>query len=96
MEKIIPVAIILATMLEAEPFIKAFKLEETAGRPFPTYGGNDIILVISGIGKANGAMGTAYTCMKYSPGFILNLGAAGDNRELSRAREFLSYRKNPP
>ena len=77
--------IIMATRLEAEPFIEEFNLKEIEDQPFPIYGRGDIILAISGIGKANAAMVTAYTCTKFHPEWILNLGAAGateNSREL--------------
>ena len=69
--------IIIATSLEAEPFIKALKMREIEDRPFPVYGCDNIFLSISGIGKANAAMATAYMCSKFDPKWIMNLGAAG-------------------
>ncbi|OGP97161.1 MAG: hypothetical protein A2Z39_04210 [Deltaproteobacteria bacterium RBG_19FT_COMBO_46_9] len=69
--------IIIATDLEAEPFIKALKMQEIEDRPFPVYGCDNIFLSISGIGKANAAMATAYMCSKFDPKWIMNLGAAG-------------------
>ena len=35
----------------------------------------NVLLVISGIGKANAAMATAYCCRKFTPACICNLGA---------------------
>ena len=72
-----PLCLITATHMEAEPFIKIFDMRETGKKPFNIYEGKDILLGISGIGKANAAMGTAYCCMKFQPAFILNAGAAG-------------------
>jgi adenosylhomocysteine nucleosidase len=63
--------------MEAEPFIKKLNMVQTEKTPFTTYIANDIVLAICGIGKANAAMATAYCCMKYQPGCILNAGAAG-------------------
>ncbi len=71
----------MATDLEAGPFIKAFKMREIEDRPFMVYGSDEMILVISGIGKANASMATAYICAKFDPEWILNLGAAGATRE---------------
>ncbi len=73
----ISVCLIAATYMEAEPFIKIFNMKEIKKKPFNIYEGKDILLGISGIGKANAAMGTAYCCMKFQPAFILNAGAAG-------------------
>jgi nucleoside phosphorylase len=71
----------MATGLEAEPFIKAFKMREIEERPFSIYECNEMILAISGIGKANAAMATAYICSMFDPEWILNLGAAGATQE---------------
>jgi adenosylhomocysteine nucleosidase len=69
--------IIMATGLEAGPFIKAFRMREIEDRPFMVYGCDEMILVISGIGKANASMATAYICTRFDPEWIMNLGAAG-------------------
>jgi nucleoside phosphorylase len=45
--------------------------------PFSASEKGRIVLVISGIGKANGAMATAYCCQTFHPTLICNLGAAG-------------------
>jgi adenosylhomocysteine nucleosidase len=71
----------MATDLESGPFIKAFKMREIEDRPFMIYGCDEIILVTSGIGKANASMATAYICTRFNPEWILNLGAAGATRE---------------
>lgn len=72
-----PVALIIADLLEAVPFIKGLKLKKTASGPFPVYKGKGLALVISGIGKSNAAMATAWACTALSPRILLNLGAAG-------------------
>lgn len=72
-----PLCLITATRMEAEPFIKIFDMKEIEKKPFSIYEGKDFLLGISGIGKANAAMGTAYCCVNYQPGNILNAGAAG-------------------
>ena len=69
--------LIAATLMEAEPFIKILDMKEIEKKPFSIFEGKDILLVISGIGKANAATGTAYCCIKYQPVCILNAGAAG-------------------
>ena len=71
------IGIIIATEMEAEPFIPALKLEKIEDRPFKLYTSDDIVMVICGIGKANAAMATALCCQRYSPKWICNLGAAG-------------------
>lgn len=39
--------------------------------------GNDIVLLQSGIGKVNAAIGTAIMINNYNPDFVINTGAAG-------------------
>jgi nucleoside phosphorylase len=63
--------------MEAEPFIRILDMKEIEKRPFFIFEGKEIILGISGIGKANAVMCTVYCCMKYQPKIILNAGAAG-------------------
>jgi adenosylhomocysteine nucleosidase len=73
--------IVMATRVEAGPFIEFFNLKEIESRPFPIYGGKGLVLAVSGIGKANAAMVTAYICVKFYPEWVLNLGAAGATQE---------------
>ena len=70
-------AIIMATILEAKPFVLGLSLRQTRKTPFRLFQNDGILLIISGIGKANAAMATAYICLKYKPSCICNLGAAG-------------------
>jgi len=67
----------MATLLEAKPFIGGFSLIKLESKPLPVYRNKNIILVISGIGKANSAMACAYSCLRFGPFCIVNLGAAG-------------------
>lgn len=71
------ICLVAATLMEAEPFIKILNMTEIEKRPFPIFRGKEVMLGVSGIGKANAAMCTAYCCIKYQPGCILNAGAAG-------------------
>ncbi len=71
------ICLVMATLSEAKPFIKGLSLIRTSVKPFPIYRAGNIIAVISGIGKANSAMATAYACMESDPGLFVNLGAAG-------------------
>jgi len=67
----------MATMLEAKPFVLGMSLRQTRKIPFRLFQNDGILLIISGIGKANAAMATAYSCLKFKPACICNLGAAG-------------------
>ncbi len=71
------IGIVMATMLEAAPFLVALSLKEMETDPFRLYGNEGILLIISGIGKTNAAMATTYLIQKFKPQWICNLGAAG-------------------
>ena len=71
------IGIIMATRLEAEPFVRDFGLKEVNKGRMVFFEGEGIILVISGIGKTNAAIATTYCCMAVHPRWIVNLGAAG-------------------
>jgi adenosylhomocysteine nucleosidase len=69
--------IVIASELEAAPFISRLGLQEFIQKPFKIYAGKSLALIISGIGKANAAMATMFLNFKFFPGAIYNLGAAG-------------------
>lgn len=67
----------MATLLEADPFIRALSLQELERKPFAIYGNGNLRLIISGVGKANAAMASAYLVQSFHPARMCNLGAAG-------------------
>jgi len=70
--------IVVATPIEAEPFIKGLRLEAEADtKPFRIYKGGGRILIVSGIGKVNAALATATLILQHRAAPIYNLGAAG-------------------
>lgn len=71
------IALVMATSLEADPLIKGLGLKKREKHPFALYGKDDILLVLSGIGKANAAMAAAHCLSRHDPDWICNLGAAG-------------------
>ncbi len=77
MEKNSLVAIVMATMVEAKPFVIGMSPVQEEKKPFAIFRKNNLILIISGIGKANAAMATAYICQRFNPSLVCNLGAAG-------------------
>ena len=77
MQKKPVICLVMATLLEAKPFLKGLSLKRISAKPFPVYGGGNITAVISGIGKANAAMAAAYACLELRPRLLVNLGAAG-------------------
>jgi adenosylhomocysteine nucleosidase len=70
-------AFIMATMLEAKPFVAGMSMEEIEKKPFAIFRHDNIVLAISGIGKANAAIATAFCCQRFNPAAVCNLGAAG-------------------
>jgi adenosylhomocysteine nucleosidase len=68
---------IMATFIEAKPFIELMPFTILNQTPFPTFQHEDMILVISGMGKVNAAMATTYGYINYRPNHVLNFGAAG-------------------
>ena len=77
MEKDPVIGLIFATMTEAKPFVQGMTLEKIESTPFSVFEKARIVLLISGIGKANAAMAAAYCCQTFHPALICNLGAAG-------------------
>ena len=71
------IAIVMATKLEADPFVKKFSLAQETDELFPVYRQGNMVLIISGIGKANAAIATTYTILRYNPAWCCTLGAAG-------------------
>ena len=69
--------LIMATRIEADPFIQGLKLEKMENSFFHVYSNDDVTLIISGIGKTNAAMATTYMISTFSPNRILNPGACG-------------------
>jgi len=67
----------MATLLEAQPFVQGFGMSLVEKKPFKIYTGENLYLIISGIGKSNAAMAAAYLVCKYEIEAIYNLGAAG-------------------
>jgi len=71
------ICLLMATTLEAKPFIDGLSLIRESEKPFPVYKNKNYILIISGIGKTNAAIACAYTCLTFPNCSIINLGAAG-------------------
>lgn len=69
--------IIMATMVEAKPFVLEMPFQPVDNAPLRMFKNSRYLLAISGIGKTNAAMTTAYCCTRYSPDCIYNFGAAG-------------------
>jgi adenosylhomocysteine nucleosidase len=71
------IALVMATFLEAKPFIENLDLKQEQKHPFPLFANAVLRLVISGVGKANAAMATALYCHQFKPACLGNFGAAG-------------------
>jgi nucleoside phosphorylase len=83
----------MATRMEAEPFLEGLGMKELETRPFPVFMGDDVFMVISGIGKVNAGTATAYACLKFDPCRILNLGAAGSINDLEELGRIYNIEK---
>jgi len=73
--------IVMATWMEAEPFARGLSLNQVEEKPFRVYRGDDVVLILSGIGKACAAMAAVRLMDRYGAGIILNMGAAGALRD---------------
>jgi adenosylhomocysteine nucleosidase len=71
------IGIIIATRLEAEPFVKALDLKRVEKGRLVLFEGAGVVLILSGLGKTNAAIATTYCCATIRPRWVLNLGAAG-------------------
>ena len=72
-----PVVLIMATKMEAAPFIRGLDLVQVPNSPLPVFKRADLNLVISGIGKTSSAMAATFACLTFDRPNICNLGAAG-------------------
>jgi adenosylhomocysteine nucleosidase len=71
------IILVMATTIEATPFVTSLDLAKVDDSPCPLYRNDEMLLVVSGVGKANAAIATTYCCATFHPSLILNLGAAG-------------------
>ena len=72
-------AIISAFYKEVAPLIKHYKLKKE-NTPFEIFKNDEIIVIISGIGKINSAIATTYLLSNYKIDFIINFGIAGSSQ----------------
>ncbi|MBW1846518.1 MAG: 5'-methylthioadenosine/S-adenosylhomocysteine nucleosidase [Deltaproteobacteria bacterium] len=85
--------IIMATTLEAKPFIERLNLKKYGKESFKQFSNDKILLVISGVGKTNAAIAATYCCKKYNPPYILNMGSAGATDSTHRLGSILHVYK---
>ncbi len=69
--------IVMATRLEAAPFIESGLFTCIEEKPLPVYQYKSAILILSGIGKASAAIAATYMITKYKTEIMYNIGAAG-------------------
>lgn len=79
--------VLMATMLEAAPFINGLGMTLEKREPFPVYAAGEVSLIISGIGKVNAALAAAHLIQEKNVALLHNPGAAGALREGISARE---------
>jgi nucleoside phosphorylase len=73
-------AFITALPSEAQPLIKYFKLILLNDNVFKIYKKDNILLIVSGIGKEFALMATAYLFAKYKIITLINIGIAGADK----------------
>ncbi len=71
------IGIIIATTIEAEPFLRGLDLATAETKPVRVWSGERVVLALSDIGKSNAAIATAHCIEAHRPSVILNFGAAG-------------------
>lgn len=71
--------IVIAMPVEAASFIRGMRLEQTEMRPFPVYAGENVYLIVSGIGRVRASSASAYLISRYNPEIMINMGTAGCN-----------------
>jgi len=69
--------IVMATRIEAEPFIRGIAPGLLEKGPVRVYSGDSALVAVSGIGKVNAATAAAYLCWKYGVTHLFNCGSAG-------------------
>jgi len=68
------IAIVCAFLAEGETFIEKFSLKLSEKKPFLIFKGDEISLIISGMGKLNSAAATAYLLSKGNFDKAINAG----------------------
>jgi len=72
-------AIVAAFYKEVAQLIKHYKLKKE-NTPFEIFKNDEIIVIISGIGKINSAIATTYLLSNYDIDFCINFGIAGSSK----------------
>lgn len=83
----LPTGIVMATLLEADPFVRGLGFARVEKSPFNLYSAGGLHLIISGIGKSCAAMASSYLIYRHKKAVLYNLGAAGALREGRRLGE---------
>lgn len=69
--------LLMATELEALPIIADAACRQVMRAPFASYTSGDLVIVLSGMGKACAAAATAWLIETWHPARVVNAGAAG-------------------
>jgi adenosylhomocysteine nucleosidase len=69
--------ILMATYMEAKPFIESKLFAPIEDKPFPVYKNETHYLIISGIGKINAGIASTYLMSRFKIDSMYNIGAAG-------------------
>ncbi len=85
--------LVFATKIESHDFIKNYDLKISEKKPFKIFTNNKLLLIISGIGKANAAMAASYLIYKYATKIIINIGAAGSTVTINKIGDIFQISK---
>lgn len=81
--------IVMATRLEAQPFIDSGLFTSIEEKPLQVFRHESVYLILSGIGKASAAIAATYLITKYNTNVMFNIGAAGSTTENYRMGDIL-------
>jgi len=73
------IVFVTAIFSEAKALIEYFNLQKVEKKPFLIYKNDNIVLIVSGMGKINSAIATFYISQKYRIEKIINIGICGTN-----------------
>jgi adenosylhomocysteine nucleosidase len=81
--------LVIATKVEASPFIAGFKMKKMENNYFPIYYNDDCYLIVCGIGKVAAALAATYMVLTFEADILYNFGAAGSLKQEHGVSEVL-------
>lgn len=81
--------IVMATHIEAAPFIDSGTFIQVEKKPLPVFVHGSFYLIISGVGKSCSAIAATYLITKYNTEMMFNIGAAGSTSDRYSAGDII-------